>query len=111
MIRPAPHIRYHIAAILAVHKYFPMIRYAGLFANRWKKKDLSQGRIALNQAETDDTDTHTHQSWAERQSEYTGTDPLRCPNCDQSLTDKNIHGEIVIIDRKSLDPNTEVMRF
>jgi hypothetical protein len=30
---------------------------------------------------------------------------------DESLTDKNIHGEIVIIDPKSLDPNTEVMRF
>ena len=66
-------------------KYFPMVRYAGLFANRWKKKYLSQCRIALNQAEADDTDTHTHQSWAERQAEYTGTDPLRCPNCGQPL--------------------------
>lgn len=67
-------------------KYFPMIRYAGLFANRWKKKYLSQCRIALNQAEPDDTDAHPHQSWAERQAEYTGTDPLRCPNCGQPLT-------------------------
>ncbi len=75
------------------------------------KKNLSQCCIALNQAEADDTDTHTHQSWAERQSEYTGTDPLRYPDCYQSLTVKNIHGEIVIIDRKSLDPNSEVMRF
>ena len=67
-------------------KYFPMIRYAGLFANRWKKKYLSQCRIALNQAEPDDTDPHRHQFWAERQAEYTGTDPLRCPNGDPPLT-------------------------
>jgi hypothetical protein len=67
-------------------KYLPMIRYAGLFANRWKKKYLSQCRIALNQPEPDDTDAHRHQSWAERQAAYTGADPLRCPNCDQPLT-------------------------
>ena len=51
-----------------------------------EKKYLSQCPIALNQAEADDTDTHTHQSWAERHAEYTGTDPLRCPNCEQPLT-------------------------
>jgi len=28
-------------------KYFPMIRYAGLFANRWKKQYLSQCGILL----------------------------------------------------------------
>jgi hypothetical protein len=67
-------------------KHFPMIRYAGLFANRWKKRYLSQCRIALNQPEPDDTDADTHQSWAERQTAYTGTDALRCPNCDQPLT-------------------------
>ena len=39
-------------------KYLPMIRYAGLFANRWKKKYLSQCRIALNQPEPDDTDVY-----------------------------------------------------
>jgi ribosomal protein L37AE/L43A len=94
---------------------------------------LSPCRIALNQPEPDDTDAHRHQSWAERQAEYTGTDPLRCSNCDQPLTFeahpfvwechdchngvvipgtyKNIHGEIVTIDPKSLNPDTEVMRF
>jgi hypothetical protein len=51
-----------------------------------QKKYLSPCRIALNQAEPDDTDTQTHQSRAERQAEYTGTDPLRCPNGDQPLT-------------------------
>ena len=60
-----------------------MIRYAGLFTNRWKKQYLSQCRIALNQPEP--VDTNTHQSWAERQAEYTGTDPLLCPNCEQPL--------------------------
>jgi len=28
-----------------------------------------------------------------------------------SLKNKNIHGELVRIDPKTLDPNTEVMRF
>ena len=63
-----------------------MIRYAGLFANRWKKQYVSQCPIALNQPEPDDTDAHRHQSRAERQAAYTGADPLRCPNCDQPLT-------------------------
>jgi hypothetical protein len=31
-------------------KHFPMIRYAGLFSNRWKKRYLSQARIALDQS-------------------------------------------------------------
>ena len=53
-----------------------MIRYAGLFANRWKKQYVSQCRIALNQPEPDDADANTHQSWAERQAELTGIDPL-----------------------------------
>jgi hypothetical protein len=65
-------------------KYFPMIRYAGLFANRWKKHYLSQCRIALNQPQPDDTSCY--QSWAERQTELTGINPLLCPNCDQPLT-------------------------
>ena len=63
-------------------KYFPMIRYASLFAKRWKKQYVSQRRIALNQPEPDDTDANTHQSWAQ----LTGIDPLRCPICDQPLT-------------------------
>lgn len=38
-----------------------------------------------------------------------------CHDCHNGVviagTYKNIHGEIVTIDPKSLDPNTEVMRF
>jgi hypothetical protein len=67
-------------------KHLPMIRYAGLFTNRWQKPYLSQCRIALNHPEPDDTDVDTHRCWAEPQAEYTGTDPLCCPNCDQPLT-------------------------
>ncbi|MBL7178249.1 MAG: transposase [Desulfobacteraceae bacterium] len=67
-------------------KHFPMIRYAGLFSNRWKQRYLSQARIALNQTDNDDTHTYTLPSWAERQTKYTGIDPLICLNCDQSLT-------------------------
>ena len=63
-----------------------MIRYAGLFSNRWKKQYLSQARIALNQSELDDPDENTPCSWAERQTDYTGIDPLVCPNCDEPLT-------------------------
>jgi hypothetical protein len=67
-------------------KHFPMIRYAGLFSNRWRKQYLAQARIALNQPETDDVDTNIQTSWAERQTDYTGIDPLQCPNCDKPLT-------------------------
>ena len=66
-------------------KHFPMIRYAGLFCNRWKRQYLSQARIALNQSDPDDCDENANLSWAERQADYTGIDPLICPNCDQPL--------------------------
>jgi hypothetical protein len=41
-------------------KHFPMIRYAGLFSNRWRKQYLAQARIALNQPETDDVDRYKY---------------------------------------------------
>jgi hypothetical protein len=67
-------------------KHLPMIRYAGLFSNRWRKQYLTQCRIALDQSETDDADTNISTSWAQRQTEYIGIDPLQCPNCDKPLT-------------------------
>jgi hypothetical protein len=67
-------------------KHFPMIRYAGLFSNRWKKQYLSQARIALNQPEPDNCVKNTPPSWAERQTDHTGINPLVCPNCDEPLT-------------------------
>ncbi len=63
-----------------------MIRYAGLFSNRWKEQYLSQARDALNQSIPDDSDEDTQPSWAKRQTDYTGIDPLICPNCDKPLT-------------------------
>ena len=62
-----------------------LMHHGGL-KKRWKKQYVSQCRIALNQPEPDDTDANTRQSWAERQAELTGIDPLLCPNCDQPLT-------------------------
>ena len=67
-------------------KHFPMIRYAGLFSNRWKKEYLSQARIALNQPDPDNSVKNIPRSWAERQADYTGINPLICPNCDEPLT-------------------------
>ena len=65
-----------------------MIRYAGLFCNRWRRQYLSQARIALNQSDPDDCDENTNPSWAERQIPlFSGSiDPLICPNCDKPLT-------------------------
>ena len=60
--------------------------YAGLFSNRWRKQYLTQARIALNQSEPDDCDGNAQPLWAERQTDYTGIDPLQCPNCDKPLT-------------------------
>ncbi len=67
-------------------KHFAMIRYAGLFSNRWRKQYLAQARINLNQSEPDDCDGNAQPLWAERQTDYTGIDPLQCPNCDKPLT-------------------------
>jgi hypothetical protein len=67
-------------------KYFPMIRYAGLFSNRWKSQYLTQARTALNESGPDDCDKKLRPSWAERQADYTGVNPLICPRCNQPLT-------------------------
>ena len=64
-------------------KHFPMIRYCGIFSNRWKKQYLTQARIALNQEEPDNKEEKV--TWAERQREYTNINPLVCPNCNQPL--------------------------
>lgn len=66
-------------------KYFPMIRHAGLFCNRWKKMYVTQARRALNQHDTEENSESKLKSWCERQTEYTGFNPLVCPNCNQGL--------------------------
>jgi len=73
-------------------KHFPMIRYAGIFCNRWKHRYLSEARSALNQTHVQEK--KPTETWAERQTHYTGTDPLTytgtdpltCPKCDIKLT-------------------------
>jgi len=65
-------------------KYFPMIRYAGLFSNRWKAKYLKQALSSLDRPEeNNETKLAT---WAERQTKYTGHNPLICPHCETPLT-------------------------
>jgi len=66
-------------------KYFPMIRYTGLFCNRWKKLYLSLTRNVLNIPESTGNEETKATSWQERQFEYTGIDPLVCPYCEQPL--------------------------
>jgi len=72
MLLPAPHIRYHIAAILAVPWLQFVVQYKG-----WVKAIVFENVRKV----------------------------LACH------TYKNIHGRIVKIHPKTLDPNTEVMRF
>ena len=43
-------------------------------------------RAGLNLITQAATEANTHQSWAQRQAEFTGIDPLLCPICDQPLT-------------------------
>jgi hypothetical protein len=78
-------------------KYFPMIRYCGIFSNRWKDQYLALASIALNPNQADSSDSKEKSSsspaspssslpsWAKRQTEYTGINPLICPNCNQEL--------------------------
>jgi hypothetical protein len=73
-------------------KGFPMIRYGGIFSNRWKKQYLDSARKALNQTALEETVENVEKettvkvkSWAERQTDYTGVNPLLCPNCHQEL--------------------------
>ena len=50
-------------------KHFPMIRYAGLFSNRWKKQYLAQALTALSLPESDNSSENTKPLWAQRQTE------------------------------------------
>jgi len=67
-------------------KCFPMIRHAGLFANRWRSRYLPQARAALAQPEPHATAPEPAPTWAQRQAEHTGTDPLQCPDCQKPMS-------------------------
>jgi len=68
-----------------------MVRYGGLFATRWKNEHLPQARRALGQEQNHDTTAAELEppvslgTWRERQQAETGTDPLRCSHCGQSM--------------------------
>lgn len=75
-------------------KGFPMVRHAGLFANRWRGRYLTQARAALAKAKPAapaPTEETPHQPplalrpWRDRQTHYSGTDPLACPRCQVPL--------------------------
>jgi hypothetical protein len=62
-------------------KYFPMVRYAGLFCNRWRRRYLAQAQAAMGRKESGGASVPEPVPWAERQEQLTGTNPLLCPCC------------------------------
>lgn len=65
-------------------KHFKMIRYAGLFATRWKARYLKQARVALGQASPAQLPASPARSmlpWRQRRLAATGNDPLLCRVC------------------------------
>jgi hypothetical protein len=73
-------------------KGFPTVRYAGLFANRWRKGYLTKARKALKKWRAQQKipqpklkKQETKLTLAERQALYTGTNPLICPDCGQPM--------------------------
>jgi len=89
MLRPARHVRYHIAGILAAH----WIQFVSQY-RRWIRPVVF-GNVRKVLA--------CPPSLSLRRGGREG----------EAIPDsyKNIHGEIVKIDPETLDPNTEVMRF
>ena len=89
MLRPAPHIRYHIAVILAAH----WIEFVAQYKQWIRPVVFENVRKVL----------------------ACRTPILGCHDCHEGVvipgTYKKIHGEIVKTDPKTLDPDTEVMRF
>jgi hypothetical protein len=68
-------------------KHFPMIRHAGLFAGRWKRRYLEAATIAIGLSRKPDPSPPVHaRSWEQRQTAFSGSSPLVCPNCDIPLT-------------------------
>ncbi len=63
-------------------KHCKMVRYAGLFATRWREHYLAQARAVLGQSkrEAPETPPVCTLSWQERRR-AAGSDPLWCPTC------------------------------
>jgi hypothetical protein len=88
-------------------EHFPMVRYAGLFANRCRRQCLKQARAALGQpGPRGSASPQPPRTWAQRQADYHGVDPLWCPRCECPLEFAGclfgIHAEIRgVLDRYS----------
>ena len=66
-------------------KYFPMVRHAGLFCNRWRQRYLAQALTAMDRTLDPPAETPEAMPWASRQEQFTGQNPLRCPTCQIPL--------------------------
>jgi len=68
-------------------KHFKMVRYAGIFATRWKGHYLPQARAALGQPPVilgmpaEAPSASSLLPWRERQLAQQGNDPLLCDSC------------------------------
>jgi len=65
-------------------KHFKMVRYAGLFATRWKARYLPQAQAALEAERTASEASavsSSHLPWRERRLAEQGRDPILCPSC------------------------------
>jgi hypothetical protein len=67
-------------------KHFKMVRYAGLFATRWREHYLAQARAVLGQPkpEAPETPPVCTLSWQQRRR-AAGTDPLWCATCQVAM--------------------------
>ncbi len=92
MLRPATHIRYHITAILAAHWVQFVAQY-----KRWIRPVVFENVRKVLACRTPVLGCHIYQC---KGCGHVELIPHSCKN-----------GETVKIDLKSLDPNTEVMRF
>ena len=63
-------------------KYFPMVRYAGLFCNRWRRRYIAQAQAAMGRGEPLSASVPEPVPWAQRKTQFTGTNPLLCPCCN-----------------------------
>jgi len=69
-------------------KHFKMVRYAGIFATRWKRRYLGQAREALAVESPSPGSSLTASSqlpWRERRLAREGKDPLQCQSCGQVM--------------------------
>lgn len=69
-------------------KHFKMVRYAGIFAPRWKARYLDQARAALELSTASRVEIDAPPSlsssclpWRQRRLAEQGTDPILCPVC------------------------------